>query len=80
MPNLQLDTPFRHTADEKRRLAKRLGAIYSTKMHSNINRLSVAIRELDDGGLWRGGDRPGDPRPAAVLMCEPDKIDSIKSA
>jgi phenylpyruvate tautomerase PptA (4-oxalocrotonate tautomerase family) len=70
MPYLQLDTPFSHTAEEKRRLARRLGEIYSTKMHSNINRLSVAIRELGDGGLWRCGDGAKDPRPAAVLMCD----------
>jgi hypothetical protein len=41
MPYLQLDTPFKHTAEQKRRLAMRLGEIYSTKMTSNINRLSV---------------------------------------
>jgi phenylpyruvate tautomerase PptA (4-oxalocrotonate tautomerase family) len=50
MPYLQLDTPFKHTTEQKRRLAKRLGEIYSTKMTSNINCLSVAIRELGEGG------------------------------
>jgi phenylpyruvate tautomerase PptA (4-oxalocrotonate tautomerase family) len=70
MPYLQLDTPFSHTPDQKRRLAKRLGEIYAIKMSSNINRLSVAIRELGEGGLWRCGDGPDDPRPAAILMCD----------
>ncbi len=70
MPYLQLDTPFSHTTEQKRRLAKRLGEIYSTKMTSNINRLSVAIRELGEGGLWRCGDGPNDPRLAAILMCD----------
>jgi hypothetical protein len=28
MPYLQLDTPFKHTAEQKRRLAMRLGEIY----------------------------------------------------
>ena len=78
MPYLQLDTPFTHTTEQKRRLAKRLGEIYSTKMASNINRLSVAIRELDEGGLWRCGDGPDDPRPAAVLMCDIRKGRSAK--
>jgi phenylpyruvate tautomerase PptA (4-oxalocrotonate tautomerase family) len=70
MPYLQLDTPFSHTTDQKRRLAKRMGEIFSVKMSSNINRLSVAIRELGEGGLWRCGDGPNDPRPAAILMCD----------
>lgn len=70
MPYLQLDTPFSHTTEQKRRLAKRFGEIYSTKMTSNINRLSVAIRELGEGGLWRCGDGSEDPRPAAILMCD----------
>jgi len=78
MPYLQLDTPFKHTAEQKRRLAMRLGEIYSTKMTSNINRLSVAIRELGDGGLWRCGDGPDDPRPAALLMCDIRKGRSAK--
>jgi hypothetical protein len=43
------------TVDQKKCLAKRMGEIYSETMNSNINRLSVAIRELGDGGLWRCG-------------------------
>ena len=70
MPYLQLDTPFSHTTEQKRRLAQRLGEIYSTRMSSNINRLTVAIRELGEGGMWRCGDGPDDPRPAAILMCD----------
>ena len=57
-------------AGDQRRLAKRLGENYATKMSSNINRLSVAIRELEEGGLWRCADGPDDPRPAAILMCD----------
>jgi phenylpyruvate tautomerase PptA (4-oxalocrotonate tautomerase family) len=68
MPYLQLDTPFSYTADQKKRLAKRLGEIYSTEMESNINRITIAIRELGEAGCWRCG--PGDPRPAALLMCD----------
>jgi phenylpyruvate tautomerase PptA (4-oxalocrotonate tautomerase family) len=68
MPYLQLDTPFTYTTDQKKRLAKRLGEIYSTQMESNINRITIAVRELGEGGCWRCG--PGDPRPAALLMCD----------
>ena len=63
MPYLQLDTPFSYSAETKQRLAKRLGEIYAEKMNSSINRISVAIRQLDEGGLWRCGE--GDPRPAS---------------
>ncbi len=68
MPYLQLDTPFNHPVEAKRRLAKRLGEIYAVVMNSNINRLTVAIRELGEGGVWRCGE--GEPRPAALLMCD----------
>jgi phenylpyruvate tautomerase PptA (4-oxalocrotonate tautomerase family) len=46
MPYLQLDAPFFYPAEVKRRLARRLGEIYSRTMNSNINRLTVAIQEL----------------------------------
>ena len=68
MPYLQLDTPFSYPVDVKRRLAERLGEIYSQMMNSNINRLTVAVRELGEGGVWRCGE--GDPRTAALLMCD----------
>jgi phenylpyruvate tautomerase PptA (4-oxalocrotonate tautomerase family) len=68
MPYLQLDTPFSCTIDQKRRLAKRMGEIYSDVMSANINRISIAIRELGEGGLWRCG--PEEPRPVAFLMCD----------
>jgi phenylpyruvate tautomerase PptA (4-oxalocrotonate tautomerase family) len=68
MPYLQLDTPFEYTTEQKQQLAKRLGQIYSTTMQSNINRLTVAIRELGAGSMWRCSE--GAPRPAALLMCD----------
>ena len=68
MPYLQLDTAFSHSQEQKQRLAKRLGEIYSRTMRSNINRLTVSIRELGAGNIWRCGE--GDPRPAALLMCD----------
>ncbi|MGC1304167.1 MAG: hypothetical protein WA840_17505 [Caulobacteraceae bacterium] len=68
MPYLQLDTPFRHSVDDKRRLARRLGEIYAAEMASNVHRLTVSIRELGEGGCWRCGD--GEPYPAGILMCD----------
>jgi phenylpyruvate tautomerase PptA (4-oxalocrotonate tautomerase family) len=68
MPYLQLDTPFSYSTEAKQRLAKRLGEIYSEKMNSNLNRITVAIRELGEGSIWRCSERH--PRPAALLMCD----------
>jgi phenylpyruvate tautomerase PptA (4-oxalocrotonate tautomerase family) len=68
MPYLQLDTPFAYTTEQKQQLARRLGEIYSITMQSNINRLTIAIRELGEGSIWRCSE--GDPRPAALLMCD----------
>jgi len=68
MPYLQLDLPSHHDATVKRRLAKRFGEIYSEIMQANVNRITVAIRETGEGGVWRCSD--GEPSPAALLMCD----------
>jgi phenylpyruvate tautomerase PptA (4-oxalocrotonate tautomerase family) len=68
MPYLQLETPFQYSPDQKQTLAKRFGEIYSKTMNSDVNRLTVSIRELGENNIWRCGD--GDPRPAALLMCD----------
>jgi phenylpyruvate tautomerase PptA (4-oxalocrotonate tautomerase family) len=68
MPYLQLDTPFSHTHEVKQRFAKRVGEIYARQMGANVNRITIAIRELGQGGVWRCGDN--EPRPAALLMCD----------
>jgi phenylpyruvate tautomerase PptA (4-oxalocrotonate tautomerase family) len=68
MPYLQLDVSESYSSDAKRRLAKRLGEIYALKMQADVSRVSVAIRELTPGGLWRC--TPGEPYEAALLMCD----------
>lgn len=68
MPYLQIDVPNRYPEALKRHLAKRLGDIYSEMMQANVRRVSVAIRELADGGIWRCTD--GEPYQAALLMCD----------
>lgn len=68
MPYLQLDVPYRYPAETKRTLAKRMGEIYARIMQTNPNLVSVAIRELPDGGLWCCSD--GEPEPGARLMCD----------
>ena len=37
-------------------------------MSADVNRISIAIRELGEGGIWRCG--VDQPRPAAILMCD----------
>jgi phenylpyruvate tautomerase PptA (4-oxalocrotonate tautomerase family) len=61
-------TPYSHSCEVKQRLAKRLGEIYARQMGTNANRITIAIRELGEGGVWRCGE--GEPRPAALLMCD----------
>jgi phenylpyruvate tautomerase PptA (4-oxalocrotonate tautomerase family) len=68
MPYLQLDVSESYSPDVKRRLAKQLGEIYALKMQADVSRVSIAIRELTPGGLWRC--TPGEPYEAALLMCD----------
>ncbi|WP_394829046.1 4-oxalocrotonate tautomerase family protein [Pendulispora albinea] len=67
MPYLQLDVSRRYSVEQKRRLAKRLGAIYARVMQANVRRISIAIRELE-AGVWRCTE--DEPYPAALLMCD----------
>jgi phenylpyruvate tautomerase PptA (4-oxalocrotonate tautomerase family) len=68
MPYLQLDVPEQYSSDVKRQLARQLGRIYADRMQADVNRISVAIRELTPGGLWRC--TAGEPYEAALLMCD----------
>lgn len=68
MPYLQLDVPRTYPTAVKRALAGDMGAVYARIMQADVARISVAIRELGDGGLWRC--TTGEPRPAALLMCD----------
>lgn len=68
MPYLQLDIPRSYSVDVKRDLARRLGEIYSTIMKTKVTRISIAVRELDEGGVWRCTEE--EPYAAALLMCD----------
>jgi len=68
MPYLQLDLSTQHDLAEKQRLAKRFGEIYADIMQANVKRITVAIRETGEGGVWRCSD--GEPNQAALLMCD----------
>lgn len=68
MPYLQLDVPRSYSPEIKHDLAGKLGALYAEIMQTTPDKVSVAIRELTEGSLWRCGE--GAPEPAAVLMCD----------
>ncbi len=68
MPYLQLDVNGRHAAADKRRLAQRLCETYAAMMSVDIRRISVAVREAGEGGVWRMVE--GAPVEVSVLMCD----------
>jgi phenylpyruvate tautomerase PptA (4-oxalocrotonate tautomerase family) len=68
MPCLQLDVNGHYPVEEKKRLVRKLSETYSGMLAVEVGRISIAIRELGEGGLWRTID--GEPVPAAVLMCD----------
>lgn len=70
MPYLQLDTNGHYAVEQKRRLAASLSETYARMMSVDIRRISVAIRELGDGGVWRIAASGEDPQPASVLMLD----------
>ena len=70
MPYLQLDVTHAYAAHDKKRLAAAMSRTYATMMSVDIRRISVAIRELGDGGLWRIAEVGQEPTEAAMLMLD----------
>jgi phenylpyruvate tautomerase PptA (4-oxalocrotonate tautomerase family) len=70
MPYLQLDINRHYTANDKRRVAAKMSETYAEMMSVDIRRISVAIRELGDGGVWRIMDAGNDPVPVSVMMLD----------
>ena len=68
MPYLQLDVPHYYPVDVKRALARRLGDSYARIMQTTAELVTVAFRELGEGGVWCCG--AGEPEPAALLSCD----------
>jgi phenylpyruvate tautomerase PptA (4-oxalocrotonate tautomerase family) len=68
MPYLQLDVSRHYPLEVKRALAQRLGDSYARIMQTTPELVTVAFRELGEGGVWSCG--AGEPEPGAVLACD----------
>jgi len=68
MPYLQLEVIRSYPYATKKLLAKRIGKTYAKIMKADANRITVSIRELGEGGIWRCGNH--EPMPAAIMMCD----------
>jgi len=70
MPYLQLDVNGHYPVADKKRLAAKLCETYAQMMSVDIRRISVAIRELGEGGVWRVPDVGSEPTPVSLLMLD----------
>ena len=70
MPYLQLDVNAHYPATDKRLLAAKMSETYAKMMSVDIRRISVAIRELGDGAVWRITETGADPVPVSVMMLD----------
>jgi phenylpyruvate tautomerase PptA (4-oxalocrotonate tautomerase family) len=70
MPYLQLDVNEHFPSDLKQRLAERMCRTYAEMMSVDVRRISVAIRELGEGGVWRIPDAEGAAEPVSLMMLD----------
>ncbi|WP_342151387.1 tautomerase [Methylorubrum sp. SB2] len=70
MPYLQLDVTGTYSVASKQRLAALMSRTYAEMMSVDIRRISVAIRELGAGGVWRIPETGGEPVPVSVMMLD----------
>ena len=70
MPYLQLDVTSSYSVSDKKRLAAAMSDTYARMMSVDIRRISIAIRELGDGGVWRIAKAGNEPVPVSMLMLD----------
>lgn len=70
MPYLQLDVNEHYPVENKQRLAAKMSETYAQMMSVDIRRISVAIRELGEGGVWRIPAVGAEPVPVALMMLD----------
>lgn len=68
MPYLQIEVLNKYPTPVKQALAKKLGLIYARIMKADVRRITVVIRELGEGNIWRCSEN--EPTPAAIMMCD----------
>jgi phenylpyruvate tautomerase PptA (4-oxalocrotonate tautomerase family) len=68
MPYLQLEVNKEYPSSTKKLLAKHMGEIYAEIMQTNAGRVTVSIKTLGEGSIWRCSD--AEPIPGAILMCD----------
>ena len=70
MPYLQLDVNESYPLESKKELALRMSRTYASMMRVDIRRITVALRELGPGAVWRIPEADAEPVPAALLMLD----------
>lgn len=68
MPSLQLDVPGTYGPATKRELADGLGAVYAAIMQAPLDIVTVVVRDVGEGGVWRCGAHGATP--SALMMCD----------
>lgn len=68
MPYIQIEVTRNYPVETKKQLAKAIGEAYSKIMQASVKRITVTIRELGEGSIWRCSEE--DPTPAAIMMCD----------
>jgi phenylpyruvate tautomerase PptA (4-oxalocrotonate tautomerase family) len=68
MPYLQIEVNKEYPVSIKKLLAKHIGEAYSCIMKTDRNRITVSIRTLGDGSVWRCSE--SEPIPGAMIMCD----------
>jgi len=70
MPYLQLDLNDHYSVESKRLLAAKMSETYARMMSVDIRRITVALRELGPGSVWRIAEENGEPLPVALMMLD----------
>jgi phenylpyruvate tautomerase PptA (4-oxalocrotonate tautomerase family) len=70
MPYLQLDVNDHYSVESKSLLAAKMSETYARMMSVDIRRISVAIRVLGEGRVWRIAEAGSEPVPVAVMMLD----------
>ena len=70
MPYLQLDVNGHYPLADKNLLAAKMSETYSKMMSVDIRRITVAIREVGEGGVWRVAEVGSEPVPVSLLMLD----------